>query len=669
MLAGGCTTGEQLAEVVPTVPEEQPVAVAGELMVKFAPYVVDIIEQHGLSRSGTLTRSGVLPVDEVLALLGNCELERVFPVDPSNEERTREAGLHRWYVVRYSADMSAEEASERLAALGEVQKVNLKREIKRAYTAKAVPLSKAEVAQMATRTDGTDPLLRYQWHLINRGDMFPGVNGTINKGKANSDVQVEEAWTRTTGNPSIIVAVLDEGVCLEHEDLKYNLWENEGEIYRSPKDNDGNGYAGDRHGYNFVKNSGVITWDDVADSGHASHVAGVIAARNNNGEGIGSIAGGSAERPGVKIMSCQIFSGNLSTTSYNSIRAIKYAADNGATVLQCSWGYVSGAANAYDWGASGFTDQEMWEYYCPLEKEVIDYFLHNAGSPNGPVDGGIAVFASGNESAPMAGFPGAADECISVAAIAADFTPATFTNYGTFTRIAAPGGDQNYYYEYYGMPGMPETIKNRGLLGCVLSALPYSVSESGYGYMEGTSMACPHVSGVVALGLSYAAELRRHFSVDEFKRMLFDSTTNIDEYCTGDKNYYRYVPDVGENTAMKMKLDDYRGKMGAGLVNATKFLEAIADESNGMPMAFPNIYVTLNGESVITPAQFFKNGESLTYSVIIADGDVASAEMSGDRLVFKGKKSGTTSATITAGQTQQQFVITVREGNAGNGWL
>ncbi len=681
LLLGGCAADEQLATVEPA-PDKQPTVVAGELMVKFAPYVVDIIEEHRLTRSGdgALTRSGVLPVDEVLDILGGCELKRVFPVDPRTEERTRAAGLHQWYVVGYSADVAAEQAAARFAALGEVQNTNLKREIKRAYNTerRAVPVSADELAKLCTtRTAADYPhndlLLPYQWHLVNRGDLFPGVAGTPvgdtpSKGVAGADVNCEDAWSRTTGDPSIVVAILDEGIFAEHPDLKESMWHNEGEIFRSMKDNDGNGYIGDYYGYNFVKDTGIISWDDIADTGHASHVAGVIAAQNDNGIGIGSVAGGTQERPGVRLMSCQIFSGDLMSNSYNSIRAIKYAADNGATVLQCSWGYASGMANIYDWGSQGFTSEEMWEEYCPLEKEVLDYFVHNAGSPNGPVEGGIAIFASGNESAPMAGFPGAAEMCVSVAATAADFTPATFTNYAEFTRISAPGGDQNYYWEYYGMPTMPQTNINRGTLGCILSTLPYHISESGYGYMEGTSMACPHVSGVVALGLSYAAELRRHFTAEQIRELLYSTATSIDDYCTGKKNYYRYVPDVGLNQAMQMNLGDYRAKMGSGQVNAGAFLAAIADEANGSAMCFPNVYVALDGEVTVAPAVYFLNGESLAYSVSIDDTQIASASVSGGKIVFKGLKEGTTAATITAGGKSQGFAITVRK-NAGNGWL
>ena len=81
----------------------------------------------------------------------------------------------------------------------------------------------------------------------------------------------------------------------------------------------------------------------------------------------------------------------------------------------------------------------------PLEKEALDYFINNAGSPNGVIDGGLAIFAAGNEYAGMAAFPAAYSKCISVSAVAADFTPASYSNYGKEVTISAPGGDTEYY--------------------------------------------------------------------------------------------------------------------------------------------------------------------------------------------------------------------------------
>ncbi len=642
--------------------EEQPFA-QGELFVKFSSEVADMISCAETTRGGVATRSGVPTVDEVMEIIGAYELERVFPVDEQREDVTRQSGLHQWYIVRFDGAMNAEQVAQQFKALGEVHNVDFNRTIKRAYTGKATPLAKSHLERMSARTTrGTmdDPLLPMQWHLINKGDLF--TEGEVVKSVKDADVQVEQAWERSTGDESVIVAVLDEGVFVEHPDLKDNIWVNEDEVYRSRTDNDGNGFKGDYNGYNFAKDSGVISWNDAYDSGHGSHVAGVIAAQNGNGVGISSIAGGDADNAGVKIMVCQIFSGQLGSSSIAVARAIKYAADNGAVVLQCSWGYISGRANEYDWNEAGFASQEEWERGAPLEKDALDYFTHNAGSPNGVVEGGIAVFAGGNESAPMAGYPGASEDYVSVAATAADFTPAVYTNFGPGTSIAAPGGDQDYYFDYV------DEEHNYGEVGCILSTLPYNVSESGYGFMEGTSMACPQVSGVVALGISYAKQLRRHFKAEELQELLISTAVPIDSYMVGVKEYRRYVADIGPQQPMQIKLSDYKGKMGSGQVSAAALLEAIAGA--GEKMSFPNLYVATNGQVAVAPSLYFVGGETLTYEVTIADGSVASYQEKDSKILFKGLKTGSTKASVKAsnGETHN-FIITVRDGANGNGWL
>lgn len=664
MTLTSCVKDEMMMEVVNT-PSHGEAYTAGEIFVKFSPDVAQMLEDSGVVRSNT-TRSGVSSIDELLDLVGGFEISRVFPIDPRHEERTVRDGLNCWYIVRYSNDYTAEEVSRRFAQLGEVHKVDVNRTIKRANTRKAIPLSQREYERMQHSTRAlqqpfNDALYGKQWNLENDGTMAE-LNG---KARAGADVQVVGAWQECKGDKSVVVAVLDEGIYVKHPDLEDNIWVNEDEYGTLTEDKDNNGYKGDNNGYNFVHNTGKITWDDYYDSGHGTHVAGTIAAVNNNGEGVSSIAGGDGTKDsGVKIMVCQIFSGNVSTGLYNVVRAMKYAADNGAVVLQCSWGYVSGAVHEYEWGEAGYASEEAWIQGSPIEKEALDYFINNAGSPNGVVEGGIAVFAAGNECAAMAGYPGAAEYCVSVAATSADFTPATYTNYGPGTTISAPGGDQDYHFDYYN-----EETKAYGDVGCILSTLPIHISASGYGYMEGTSMACPHVSAVVALGLSYATKLRKHFKAEEIRELLqsAQNVTPIDSYMKGYKDYSRYVADIGPIQPMRMSLAPFKGKMGAGQVNATKFLAAIGGKEAGIAMHFPNVTIKVGTTTAITPADYFVGGESLTYDITIEDTSVSTCVMDGTKAVFSGLKSGSTPATIKASNGEEySFNITVRK---SDGWL
>jgi subtilisin family serine protease len=661
LVAGLASCAIEAPVEAPEVEQESQVsagdAVAGQLLVRFDENVADALEQAGLTKSGPampMTRSGILTVDQILDLVEGYQVERVFPVDPRSEAKAREEGLHLWYVVKFSEEYPVEKVAEDLSRLGEVSRVEFNRTLKRASDKKAVPLTMDKVRQLTTKVATfDDPLLGYQWHLVNNGDLGP------TKFVKGADVQVEKAWNELgcTGDPSIIVAVLDEGVCVTHPDLQASMWVNEGEIYGSHDDNDGNGYTGDVHGYNFVQKSGVITTDSVYDTGHGSHVAGVIAAVNNNGLGISSIAGGNDTESGVKIMSCQIFAGAYAGTVLEEVRAIKYAADNGAVILQCSWGYISGAANPYEWTPQFSTDEE-WEYYNVLEKKALDYFIHNAGSPDGVIEGGLAIFAGGNESAPAASYPGAYPDFVAVAATAADFTPAVYSNYGPGTTISAPGGDQDYYFEY------ADEDHWVGELGCILSTLPFNVSESGYGYMEGTSMACPHVSGVAALGLSYAAKLHRHFKAQDFISLMYETATPIDHYMTGIKQYKRYVADLMESAPMhSMDMSDFKGGMGAGQINAYGLLKAI--EGSGVEMTFPNLYVAEGGQTTALPSMYM---DGTSFTVTVEDQSVATAEIVDGKMIVKGLKEGQTKAAVTGSRTDT-FVITVRKAANGNGWL
>lgn len=355
--------------------------------------------------------------------LGLITLERLFPYSEQFEERKRREGLHRWYKVSYDISGPDTKSKDGIDGLEGVEEF--------------VPVRNARLASYFN-----DPKAINQWHYMNDGT-------TSSQFAAGADINVETVWQDyTTGDRSVIVAVIDQGVDYTHEDLAAN-------------------YIG---GYNFVTD-GKITADD-----HGTHVAGTIAAVNNNGIGVSGIAGGDAAKgvSGVGILSCQIFSGSKSTQ--HGPEALVWAADNGAVIANNSWGYVFQDSEA---SKKAVIDADL--------KAAIDYFIKYAGCdndgnqlPDSPMKGGVVIFAAGNDSwdsNPICAY----DPVISVGAIGPNYSRAYYSNYGEWVDIAAPGG----------------TAKVSS--GQILS----TVASGKYSTMQGTSMACPHVSGVAALIVSY----------------------------------------------------------------------------------------------------------------------------------------------------------------------
>lgn len=498
------------------IPEAEKEALAGtdtEVMTKVVRHSDEVVS------NSFLLKFAAIPTEEQIQALywdGVESIEPYFPSMPGKEELEARFGLDRWYVVNLEEGSNLHRTIQKAAALTQVEVAEYK---------SILTMDKGEAIPYP-ETKGTvspsfnDPMLVDQWNYNNQG------NGSIS-GVKGADVNVKDVWSQLIcGDPDIVVAVIDEGVKYTHPDLKDNMWMNTKEIPGNGIDDDKNGYIDDIYGFNFCSMTGDISWGKknsknprLSDSGHGTHCAGTIAAVNNNGKGVSGIAGGSGNSDGCRIMTCQIFSGD-ETGPYNgdTAKAIKYAADNGASVISCSYG----------WGQAYASDNYFYKNVAGAEIDAIHYF--EASCNNTVLDGNIAIFASGNEGMDHANYPGAFVDIVSVSSFGPDFLPAYYTNYGPGCNVAAPGGD---YYK-------------GGDKACILSTLTSEISGSDYGYMQGTSMACPHVSGVVALALSYAKQLGKKYTVQEFKQLIMASTKDIDKRISNaGADYAKYYHKVG----------------------------------------------------------------------------------------------------------------------------
>ena len=215
-------------------------ATEGELLIKFVPEMTDILDQIAKESASNqmMTRSGIPSTDEVLRILGGYELERVFPVDPRHEERSRANGMHLWYIVRFDKNTDLKMAINNLKQLGEVSKVQCNTTLKRVGRENSKPVAiSRERLMSAPGTKGApfnDKGLYYQWGYINDGG-YPEIEQPEWNALAlsGSDVNCREAWEiyPEAGDPEIIVAVLVEGVMWSDADLAANMWINEDEEY------------------------------------------------------------------------------------------------------------------------------------------------------------------------------------------------------------------------------------------------------------------------------------------------------------------------------------------------------------------------------------------------------------------------------------------------------
>lgn len=359
----------------------------------------------------------------------------------------------------------------------------------------------------------------YAYIMRTPNDTYYSIMWEFNDPQDN-DIDAPEAWDKTAGDPSIILADTDTGVLYTHPDLISNIWVNPGEDLDSDGvvfdiddmdgvDNDGNGYIDDVIGYDFVS-SGTLVWpgedgsvkdnDPIDFHGHGTHTSGTIAATMNNATGVASVAGGFGPgEPGCKIM-CLRMGYSFNDGGYENGRthmsyvaeAFRYAADNGAVGINYSFGSSTGG------GIEAATDYAI-----------------NAGL--------VICAAAGNDNNSSLGYLQARPDVICVASTTNSDRKSSFSNYSTLVDVSAPGSS------------IRSTVSNH-----------YS---AGYATWSGTSMATPHVVGLVGLIKSLNPILGRQDVIDR----IVMSTDNIDALNPS-----------------------YAGLLGSGRINANNALSNIA---------------------------------------------------------------------------------------------
>lgn len=603
VLASACERQELAGEAAgssgPIVINASPVAVRGELILK-------------LKNSDPATRAagssqdaldGTREVSEVLAQNGRFRLERLFPECGRFEARTHEEGLDAWYIATFDKTLETSDVVNQLKKCGSVESIEYSLPIVMSDAEVSGFQSVAPMAQSVSRKESfpfneNGMVQQMQWHYNNTGSVFG------NTGLVGADADVWAAWKLCTGNPDVIVAVIDQGVKPDHEDLAANMWVNASEIPGNGIDDDGNGYIDDVHGFNFVDNKGTITTSE--DMSHGTHVAGTIAAVNNNGIGVNGIAGGSGQGDGVRIMTLQTLGASENGSSGSGlggvVRAMKYAADNGAVICQNSWGY-SQKLSWNTWTRSSFS----------ALRRAIDYFVKYAGvdengAQTGPMKGGIVIFAAGNDAVNYQAYPAADPSVVSVASYSYTGNAAYYTNYGSWVDISAPGGDT--YVD--------------GNYGGVYSTAVNADGTSGYAHMQGTSMACPHVSGACALAVSYyyGKDKTQGLTPDMLRSALLSSARPI--------NANLSTP--------------YIGNMGVGMLDTYRLLQYM--DYLG---AVPELTVSAGGVQTLDLSEYFPSVQVLSY--MVSDPGVIGVSLSKGVLTVEGIRAGTAEITVSDGNS------------------
>lgn len=467
--------------------------------------IVKFKNQPSLSKGAT----GIQSVDEILGKYSAKSVQKIFEnkLTPTD---AKQVDLSRFYVVTFNAPYDAFTVAEELSQQDEIEYA----EPWFIYPLDACPPN--------------DPMRSSQWHL--------------------TKVLADTAWCLQQGDTSIVIAIVDTGIELAHPDLTANIWHNPGETGGGKEtngmDDDGNGKVDDWQGWDF---GGADYRSPVEDNNpsptannnaHGTHVAGIASAATNNGVGVAGMA-----------YNCKLLA--VKTTSDNDTRGsggtpyvvfgfegIVYAADMGADVINCSW------------GGGG---------YSQFEQEIINY----ASSL-----GAVVVAAAGNAGNETPNYPASYDGVYSVAATNSSDGKASFSQYGAYIDVCAPGTS-------------------------IMSTVWQSTYTNSY---SGTSMASPLAAGLIALVKSRFPS----YSMIQAAEQVRISCDNID----GINSIYRYKLGRGRINALKaltitspsvrysnLVLDDAAGGNGNGIPER--------EETLSVSMTFTN-YLAATSSAIVT---------------------------------------------------------------------